>query len=163
VKETVAPEAYWRLTTFGRVRMCMISGRLANDPVCVGESAIPGCHRHHYRSHTRISRKAHARALLLRSRYLGSHPRWVLPASWCNLRQLCPNKLNEKFVWNVPLFPTHTSSGGSPFLALYGHCLSYAQSKQRVASPASRGFPDLRKCCKPPNDETRTGVSGESQ
>ena len=51
----------------------------------------------------------------------------------------------------------------SLFFALYGHCVSYAQSKQRVASPAMAGFPDLRKCCRPPNDDTRTGASGENQ
>ena len=41
-------------------------------------------------THTRISRKDHARALLLSTR--------VLPASWCDPRQLCPNKLNENIV-----------------------------------------------------------------
>jgi len=63
----------------------------------------------------------------------------------------------------LPTRPSGGKWGNSLFFALYGHCASCAQSKQRVASPAIAGLLDLRKCWRPPNDDMRTGVSGENQ
>jgi hypothetical protein len=48
-------------------------------------------------------------------------------------------------------------------LALYGHCVSYAQLRQRVASPASAGLPALRKWCSEPKEDTRAGASAANQ
>lgn len=49
------------------------------------------------------------------------------------------------------------------FFALYGHLLSYAHSRHRVASPARAGFPDFLKCCNDPKEETRAGAAGINQ
>lgn len=60
-------------------------------------------------------------------------------------------------------FNGDTENSSVLFLALYGHSLSYEQSKHRVAEPAAGGFATLRKCWREPNEETRVGVKGDSQ
>ena len=49
------------------------------------------------------------------------------------------------------------------FFALYGQDRSCAQSKHRLASPASTGLRSLRKCSNEPKEETRLGALGASQ
>lgn len=49
------------------------------------------------------------------------------------------------------------------FFALYGHVRSYAQSKHRLAFPASTGLRALRKCNSDPKEETRFSELGVSQ
>ena len=120
----------------------------------------PGCRRRCCRARIHNGRTSHCAEHGSRSLCPECRLRSRQPAS-----PTAPSKLGQGrlCVMHEPQQYDDTVDVGPLFFALYGQVRSYAQSKHRLASPASTGLRSFRKCNSEPKDETRFGALGVNQ